>query len=221
MVKTFRNLNPFKTIYFNLKMFPLRQALKLPVFIGYHTKFVSLKGNLQIEGPLKMGMIRFGFGDVGVVDKKYCRTLIELNGTILFKNRASLGYGSKISVGNAAILKIGDRFNISANSTVICFESVTFDDNVLLSWDVQVMDTDFHATINTLTGKINEKVSKPIYLGANTWIGTRSILLKGTRIPANTIIGAGSLLNKEYTIEENCLLAGNPAKVLKTNIRRI
>lgn len=220
MLETFRNLNPIKTLCFNLKMFPLRQALKLPVFIAYHTKFVALKGSIQIKGPLKPGIIRFGFGDVGVVDKKYTRTLIELKGTLIFKHRASFGYGSKICIGPKGILKVGDRFVISANSTVICYESITFDDDVLFSWDVLVMDTDFHETVNTVTGEINGSVSKPIHLGENSWIGTRAILLKGTRVPANTIIGAGSLLNKEYLVEENCLLAGNPARVLKNNIRR-
>lgn len=201
-------------------MLPLNKAFKFPVFIGNHTKFVSLKGEIHIEASVKSGMIRFGFGNVGIVDKKYSRTLIEINGNIIFKNRANFGYGSKISIGENGILKIGDRFEISANSAIICFESVTIEDNVLFSWDILAMDTDFHQTLNTKTNEINYHISRPIYLGTNTWVGARSILLKGTCVPANTIIGAGSLLTKEYNIEENSLLAGNPARVFKNNIRR-
>ena len=221
MLRTLKHLNAVKTIYFNFKMFPLNEALKIPVFIGYHTKFVTLKGKIHIEAPLKPGMIRFGFGDVGIVDRKYTRTLIEINGTIIFKNTANFGYGSKVSVGKRGILKVGNKFDISAKSTIICFESITIEDDVLFSWDILVMDTDFHKTLNTQTNEINDSVTKPIFLGANTWVGTGAIILKGTVVPANTIIGAASILNKIYDIRENCLVAGNPASIKKENIKKV
>lgn len=201
-------------------MFPLRIAIKFPVFIGYNTKFVSLKGNIQIEAPSKLGIVRFGFGDVGIVDMRYTRTLIELNGTIIFKGKAFFGQGSKISVGKEGVLYIGERYCITANSTIICFDSISFGDDVLFSWEILVMDTDFHPTINTLTDEKNFNMTKPIILGSNTWVGAKSVLLKGTKVPPNTIIGAGSVLNKNYKMEENCLLAGNPASIKKENIKR-
>src|SRR5665647_139636 len=182
----------FKTVYFNLMIFPLKLAIKLPIYIAKYTKFVSLKGNIKIESTLKPGMIRFGFGDVGIVDKKYTRTLIELNGTIIFKKNANFGYGSKISVGEKGILNVGERFSISANSTIICFDSVTIGNDVLFSWDILVTDSDFHKTINPQTDEVNEYITRPIKLGLNTWVGIGSIILKGTEVPANTIIGAGS-----------------------------
>lgn len=50
----------------------------------------------------------------------------------------------------------------------------------------------------------------PISIGDYTWIGMKSIVLKGTIIPNHTIISAGAIVkgifNKEYTI-----LSGNPA----------
>lgn len=209
-----------KTIYFNFKMFPLRLALKFPVFIGHYTKFVSLRGGIHINSVESTGMIRFGFGDVGIIDKKNVRTIIELNGIAIFGGIANFGSGSRISIGEKGVLKIGNRFNISANSTIICFDSIVLENDVLFSWDILMMDTDFHETINTITKKINSGITRPIKIGANTWIGTRCVILKGTVIPANTIVGAGSLLNKKYDILENCLLAGNPAIVKAQNIAK-
>ncbi len=217
---TLKNLNLIKTIYFNLRMLPLKQAIKIPVFIGYHTKFISLKGKIQIGTKVKPGMIRFGFGYVGIIDKKYTRTLIEINGMLVFLGKAYIGQGSKISIGESGMLKIGKRFHVSANSTIICFNSVNIGDDVLFSWDILIMDTDFHPTTNLVTNEINNKITRPIVLGNNTWVGTRCLLLKGTNVPNNTIIGAGSLLNKVYEIEENTLLAGNPATVRTRNIRK-
>ncbi len=211
-------INLIKTIYFNFRMFPIMQALKMPVFIASHTKFISLNGIINIEGTVKTGMIRFGFSSVGIVDKRYTRTLIELNGEVVFKGSANFGYGSKISVLKSGTLIIGNRFSVSANSTIICADSITFGDDVLFSWEILVMDTDFHPTVKADTKEINYDLTNPIYLGNNTWVGTRCLILKGTKVPHNTIIGAGSLLNKTYEIEENTLLAGNPATPKKNNI---
>lgn len=220
-IQIFKSLNPIKTLYFNLKMLPLKEAIKFPIFIGYHTKLVSLKGNVKIDAPIKHGMIRFGFGHVGIFDKRYTRTLIELKGKLVFKGEAVFIGGSKISVGENGCCIIGNKFKLSANAAIICFDSVTFGDYVRCSWDSLIMDTDFHETTNTKTKEVNENFSKPITLGGNTWVGIRCLLLKGTSVPANTIIGANSFLNKKYDVEENCLIAGNPAILKKKNIRRI
>jgi acetyltransferase-like isoleucine patch superfamily enzyme len=219
-IRFLKSLNIISTIYFNFKLLPLKYAIKIPVLIGRHTKFVSLKGKINIDAPIKRGMIRIGFGDVGIIDNKYTRTLIELNGNIIFRGNTFCGYGSKICVGESGVLCFGTRFRIAANSSIICFDSITFGDDVLFSWDILVMDTDFHETINTLTDGVNRNVTKPIFLGNNVWVGTRCLILKGTKVPNNTIVGAGSLLNKTYDIEENCLLGGIPAIIKKNNIRR-
>lgn len=40
-----------------------------------------------------------------------------------------------------------------------------------------------------------------------------SIILKGTVIGNNCVIGAGSVVHGKF--EDNCVIAGNPAKVIK------
>lgn len=42
-------------------------------------------------------------------------------------------------------------------------------------------------------------------------------ILKGTIIPSNTIVGAGALLTKSYE-EENTIIAGAPAQIVKRNV---
>ncbi len=41
--------------------------------------------------------------------------------------------------------------------------------------------------------------------------------LKGSNIPNNTIIGTGSLLSKKF-VDENTIIAGIPAKVVKRGV---
>lgn len=51
-------------------------------------------------------------------------------------------------------------------------------------------------------------------IGNNCYFGAGSIVMGPVRIGNNVIIGAGSIVTKD--IPDNCVVAGNPAKVIKT-----
>lgn len=55
---------------------------------------------------------------------------------------------------------------------------------------------------------------RDVHIGKNTWIGTGAIILPGITIGENAIVGAGSIVT--HDVEPNTIVAGNPAKVIKT-----
>lgn len=55
---------------------------------------------------------------------------------------------------------------------------------------------------------------KDIILGDNCWIGMNSVVLPGVKLGEKTIVGAGSVITKSYE-EGHCIIAGNPAKIIK------
>ena len=61
----------------------------------------------------------------------------------------------------------------------------------------------------------NHLPSKPIKLGENCWIGMNSVILPGITLGDHTIVGAGSVVTKSFP-EGYCVVAGNPAKLLRT-----
>lgn len=101
--------------------------------------------------------------------------------------------------------------------TIVCKDAITFGDNVTTSWDVLVMDTDWHPVRNMKTDKIQE-MTKPISIGSNVWLCTRCVVLKGSVIPNGCIIGANSLVSKHYEVS-NAMIAGNPARIIKENVQ--
>ncbi|RBL93506.1 acyltransferase [Chitinophaga flava] len=204
-----------KTIYFNFKYFPFSQAVKLPVWVSRRVYLRDLRGKIKFECPVKPGMVRLGYAGVGIFDHKKSRSIWEVRGEVIFRGKAVIGHGSKISVGENATLILGNNFTISAESTIVTTSKVQFGDNNLLSWDILVMDTDFHTIKNESGDVINEP--KPIIVGDKVWIGCRCLILKGANIPSNCVIGANSVLSKELE-KEKSLYAGNPIKHLKEEV---
>lgn len=47
-------INPLKTIYFNFKAFPFREAIKFPCLIGYNVIFRNLEGEIIVK-KINMG----------------------------------------------------------------------------------------------------------------------------------------------------------------------
>ena len=163
-----------------------------------------------------MGMIRLGYKNIGVFDEHNSHLIWEVKGLIKFKGQAIIGHGSKISVGNNGVLIFGDNFEITAESTIIANKNVSFGNGCIVSWEVLIMDDDFHKVYDKEDVVIN--LSKPIQIKNNVWIGTRCTILKGTVIPNGCIVASSSIINKEF-MEDNTLIAGNPAIVKKRGVK--
>ncbi len=60
-----------------------------------------------------------------------------------------------------------------------------------------------------------KKHAKPIIIHDYCWIGTRSIILAGVELGPKTVVGAGAVVTKSFP-DGYCVIAGNPAKIIKT-----
>ncbi len=214
LLSLFQYIN-FKTIYFNFRYFKFYDAIKFPVFIASNMYFKTANGSVIIKGPLKSGMIKIGFGNVGIFDNKKSRCIWQVAGKVEFLGSAQIGHGSKITVGPQGSIVFGDKFRISAESALVAINNITFGDNVLLSWDILVMDNDFHKLYDKNKNIIN--APKPVVFGNDIWIGCRTTILKGVNIPNNTVIAAGTILSQSIT-EGNNVYGGTPLKTLKQDI---
>ncbi|WP_298397547.1 acyltransferase [Flavobacterium sp.] len=211
----FFSILSYKIIYFNFKYLPFNQAIKFPFFISKNVYFRSLKGKITIDSPISSGMIKIGFGDVGIFDDRRSRSILDINGSLIFKGSANIGHGSKISVSEKGTLTLGDNFTITAESSIVAHLNIEFGKDCLLSWDTLIMDTDLHKIHNELGERINEE--QPIKIGNNVWIGCRNLVLKGAVIPDNAVLGANSVVSKKLEVE-NAIYVGNPVRCVKENI---
>ena len=54
------------------------------------------------------------------------------------------------------------------------------------------------------------------YIGTRCFIGVNTVIMCGIRIGDNCVIGAGAIVTKD--VPSNCILAGNPAKIIREDI---
>ena len=121
------------------------------------------------------------------------------------------GVGVRITEG--AKLSIGDHTYINRSASIDCTQEITIGDYCAISDNVQILDSDFHPiTYNDKTSTM----SKPVHIGDHVWIGRSVIILKGVTIGDGAIIAAGSIVTRD--VPARCLVAGNPARVIKENV---
>lgn len=214
ILKSIWRANP-KTIYFNFRYLPWRLALRFPIWISSKTYLRKTKGTISINGPISTGMIRIGYGDIGIFDKKRSRAIWEVSGNVVFEGLAEIGHGSKISVGHSGQLVFGKNFMITAESTIIAYKKIIFGNDCLLSWDILIMDTDFHPIFNASNEILNPDAD--IIIGHSVWIGCRSLILKGSFIPDGSVIAANSLVSKKLS-GTNQLFGKQPLTTIAENI---
>ncbi|MBO5452405.1 MAG: acyltransferase [Clostridia bacterium] len=116
-------------------------------------------------------------------------------------------YGGKIRIGN----KVG-----ISGATIYAWKEIEIGDNTLIGANTKIMDNDFHPIDPNERKKSNgphNVKQKPVKIGNNVFIGCNCLILKGTVIGDNCVVGAGSVVSG--TFEDGCIIAGNPARVIK------
>jgi acetyltransferase-like isoleucine patch superfamily enzyme len=222
-VKYIKNLfikvNWIKTIYFNFKIFPYETAIKLPVFFYGKVKFQSLKGNIQIDAPIRRGMI--GFGQPYEMNTKHIGIAeLFLEGNIVFKGFVQFGKDYFVHISKGSMLEMGNMSSIGSRGKIICAELIRFGNYTRIGSESQVIDTNFHQMINTFNGETYPMKSQ-IYLGDFNFVSNRVTILSKTITPNYCTIASNTLCSKNYlNLGENILIGGIPAKLIKENISR-
>lgn len=146
--------------------------------------------------------------------KSIGRTIINnKSGIIRIGKRTCIWPDVKLSLNaspacGAPLVQIGEYCSIGDRTQIHCGKEVRIGNHVLISWDVNIIEYDYHAPGGGHPSPL------PIIIGDEAWIGARCIIAKGVTIGKGAIIGAGSVVVKD--VPPFTLAAGNPARVIKS-----
>ena len=151
----------------------------------------------------------------------------QIAGTIVFER----GLG-RVTIGN--------RSSIGGGSLLVCTQDggITIGDNVMLSWNVTVIDSNSHALDPAI--RVNDAfdwlagcqagrmgafkdwsnvVSAPIVIKDGAWIGFGSSIMKGVTIGKGAVVGSNAVVTRD--VPDGAIVAGNPARIVAEVPRKL
>lgn len=114
-------------------------------------------------------------------------------------------------------VSIGKGCSFNGASSIQLHEcgNVVLGENCLIGGDVSILNSDMHSIFDVTTGqRLNWAMD--VMIGDRVWIGAQANILKGSTIGSESVIGMAAVVSGE--VPENCVAAGNPAKVIRKGI---
>lgn len=143
---------------------------------------------------------------------------IEIGENVFFFSRIRLeAYSRHNNFYFTPYIFIGNNVSINYDCHIGAINKIVIEDNVLIGSKVLITDHS-HGEITSesllLPPSDRKLYSKgPVVIRQNVWIGEGVAILPGVEIGENSIIGANSVITKN--VPPNCVVGGNPARILK------
>ena len=140
------------------------------------------------------------------------------------------GHHCRFDINNEAVdgtslgqkrLIIGKNCKIGDNVHIVASKRVVIGDDCLMASKIFISDTNHgdYANEERMSSPTIAPDDRPLYtaevkIGDRVWIGENVVILPGVTIGDGVIIGANSVVNRD--VEKNSIVAGSPARVIKT-----
>lgn len=134
--------------------------------------------------------------------------------------------GELLVFASGGEIKIGKCCYIGEGTRVWSGEKIIIGDHVLISHNVNIMDTDSHEMDHLERAEGYKQIitkghpsqkgnirTAPIVIKDHVWISLNAIVLQGVVIGEGAIVGAGAVVTRD--VPPWTIVAGNPAKVVK------
>lgn len=113
-----------------------------------------------------------------------------------------------------AVIRIGDRCSFAGGVVITAFEGVEIGDDVLTGRNIHISDHGHE--FGDVSKPIRDQgvtASKPVRIGAGSWIGQGAVICPGVSIGKNCVIGANSVVRTD--VPDHCVAAGVPARIIR------
>lgn len=195
----------FKTINYNLfnKHIESRIVEGKYLVLHPHTIFRFGKNSkISINGVFRVGPSNFK------KDVAFTKIILRDNALIEIGGNYTFSAGCDVQVFKNAKFIIMGGGDSNVNTEIVCGTSITFEPYVYLGRNVIIRDTNGDHYMS----RQGYKTSKPVVLGAHSWICDRSTVMPGVHVYPGGIVGASSYVVTD--VPAFSLVSGNPAQVV-------
>lgn len=131
------------------------------------------------------------------------------NNCLCYKGARISCKGAKVTFGN--YVTMGERFVCSNSKSTV----INIGNDCMFSHDVSIFSGGHSIFDIEARENVSMKQQKYVKIGNHVWLGKNVVILHNAEIGNGCIVGASSVV--KIKAEDNCIIAGNPAKVIKRN----
>ncbi|PAF43673.1 acyltransferase [Helicobacter sp. 11S02629-2] len=178
-----------------------------------------LRGKKILKSKVK------SYGDNEVSVPKHPKLYVEIHGegNKVYIPKTGRAFTGRVQIGTAdcpvknCIVSVGEDSGAFEVEILLLEDDseVTIGKDCMLSSGIKLSCTDTHSILDKEGSLLN--VGKFIRLGDHIWVGADVKILKNVSIASGCVVGTGSVVAKSFDMP-NCVIAGNPARVVKTDI---
>ena len=174
-------------------------------------------GAITADTPAGRSFAAFGPGSVigFPTAALYNQRWMEIGAGTLIAPQVSLSAGMLPGqdLGDAPVLRIGDRCVIGRGSHIVAHYSIVIGDDVFTGPYVYITDQNHgYADPDVPIGR-QWPGNIAVSIGAGSWLGAGVVVLPGASIGRNVVVAAGSVVRGQ--VPDHCVIAGVPAKVVR------
>ena len=140
--------------------------------------------------------------------------LFSKGSRLILRGHTVVSQGSVFRMDSGASIDLGGDFYCNKNCFLRASRNITFGNDCLLGWNVQINTSDGHVILHDGQQRLSEM---PVVIGNYVWITSNTIITKGVSIADGCIIAQGAVVAKSIN-ERNALVGGVIAKVISQNI---
>ncbi len=123
-------------------------------------------------------------------------------------------YGCVLSVLPDATLELGDHSALNPGTFVYCADSIKIGTGARVAHYCSILDHDY--AISSSGASFEEgKISSPVVIGKNVWLGAHVMVMKGVSIGDGAVIGAQSMVRRSVPDNTLAYCASNSQLTLK------
>ena len=209
--------NWLATLRLNLHAGGWRAVMRMPIRV-FGPLRLTLQGRVLLPADAPRGTVI-----IGSTHEDYTaacgKAELRVLGTWHVGGLLRIGPDACLLIARGAELHTGAHVFLGRDTQVHCYGRTTIADGVFAG-ETYVCDSTMHRIVD---GGTEKPICGEVTIGEGSYLGQRTIILKGTHIPPRSVVGSGSVCSRDYREEGSgqLFLCGNPAIVKKHGVSAI